>query len=36
MGCVTHVALVREGKGAYSFFMGKPEGKRILGRPERR
>jgi hypothetical protein len=36
MGCVEHVALLREGKGAYRVFMGKPEGKRTLGRPKRR
>jgi hypothetical protein len=25
-----------EGRGVYKFFVGKPEGKRLLGRPRRR
>jgi hypothetical protein len=28
-----HVALIRERRGVYEVLVGKPEGKRILGRP---
>ena len=31
-----HVARVGEERGAYRFLVGKPEGKRPLGRPRRR
>jgi len=31
-----HVARVREEKGGYRVLVGKPEGKRLLGRPRRR
>ena len=31
-----HVAHMGEEKGVYRFFVGKPEGKRQLGRPRRR
>ena len=31
-----HVARMGEERGAYSFLVGKPEGKRPLGRPRRR
>jgi hypothetical protein len=31
-----HVARMGEGRGAYSIFMGRPEGRRPLGRPRRR
>ena len=31
-----HVALMEEGRGVHKIFMGKPEGKRPLGRPRRR
>ena len=31
-----HVTRMGEGKGAYRALVGKPEGKRILGRPKRR
>jgi len=31
-----HVARVGEKKGVYSVLVGKPEGKRSLGRPRRR
>jgi hypothetical protein len=30
-----HVARVREGRGVYRIFVGRPEGKRPLGRPRR-
>jgi hypothetical protein len=30
-----HVARMGEGKGAYRFLVGRPEGKRLLGRPRR-
>jgi hypothetical protein len=30
---VGHVTCVRERRGAYRFLVGKPEGKRPLGRP---
>ena len=31
-----HVALMEEGRGVYGVLVGKPEGKRPLGRPRRR
>jgi hypothetical protein len=31
-----HVAQMREGRGVYRDLVGKPEGKRPLGRPRRR
>jgi hypothetical protein len=31
-----HVALMGEGRGVYRVFVGRPEGKRPLGRPSRR
>jgi hypothetical protein len=31
-----HVARIVEMRGAYSYLLGKPEGKRALGRPELR
>jgi hypothetical protein len=31
-----HVARIGEGSGVYSVLVGKPEGKRPLGRPRRR
>jgi hypothetical protein len=31
-----HVARTGEGKGVYRILVGKPEGKRSLGRPRRR
>jgi hypothetical protein len=31
-----HVAHIGEGRGSYRFLVGKPEGKRPLGRPSRR
>jgi len=31
-----HVARMGEGRGVYRILMGKPEGKRPLGRPRRR
>ena len=31
-----HVALMGEGRGVHRFLVGKPEGKRPLGRPRRR
>jgi len=31
-----HVARMSEERGLYKFFVGKPEGKRPLGRPRRR
>jgi hypothetical protein len=31
-----HVARMREGRGVYRVLVGKPEGKRPLGRPRRR
>jgi hypothetical protein len=33
MGCAEHVAHMGEKKNAYRVLMGKPEGKRPLGRP---
>ena len=31
-----HVALMGEGRGVHRVLVGKPEGKRLLGRPRRR
>jgi hypothetical protein len=31
-----HVARMREGRGVYRVLVGRPEGKRTLGRPRRR
>jgi hypothetical protein len=31
-----HVARMGEGRGVYRVLVGKPEGKRLLGRPKRR
>jgi hypothetical protein len=31
-----HVARMGEGRGVYRVLVGKPEGKRLLGRPRRR
>jgi hypothetical protein len=31
-----HVARMREGRGVYRALFGRPEGKRVLGRPRRR
>jgi hypothetical protein len=36
MRWVEHVARLREGRGVYRVLVGKPEGKRPLGRPRRR
>ena len=36
MGWAGHVALMVEERGAYRVLVGKPEGKRQLGRPRRR
>jgi hypothetical protein len=36
MGWAEHVARMGEGRGIYRFLMGKPEGKRPLGRPRHR
>ena len=36
MRWVGHVARMGEERGVYRFFVGKPEGKRPLGRPRRR
>jgi hypothetical protein len=36
MRCSGHVARMREERGVYSVLVGKPEGKRPLGRPRRR
>jgi hypothetical protein len=33
---VGHVACMGEGRGVYRVFVGKPEGKRPMGRPRRR
>jgi hypothetical protein len=33
---VTNVARMEEGRGAYRVLIGRPEGKRPLGRPRRR
>jgi hypothetical protein len=34
--CAGHVARMGEKRGVYRFLVGKPEGKRPLGRPRRR
>ena len=36
MRSAVHVALMGEGRGVYRVLVGKPEGKRPLGRPRRR
>jgi hypothetical protein len=36
MRCAGHVARMGEGRGAYRVLVGRPEGKRPLGRPRRR
>ena len=36
MGWVGHVARMREGRGVYRLLVGKPEGKRPLGKPRRK
>jgi len=36
MSWVGHVALLGERRGLYRFLVGKPDGKRPLGRPRRR
>jgi hypothetical protein len=36
MGWVGHVARMGEERGVYRFLVGKPEGKRPLGKPRRR
>jgi hypothetical protein len=36
MGWTGHVARMGEGRGAYRVLVGRPEGKRPLGRPRRR
>jgi hypothetical protein len=36
MRCAGHVARMGEKRNAYRLFVGKPEGKRPLGRPRRR
>ena len=36
MGWARHVARMGERKGAYTVLVGKPEGKKPLGRPRRR
>jgi len=36
MRWVRHVARMREGRGVYRVLVGKPEGKRPLGKPRRR
>jgi hypothetical protein len=36
MGLARHVARMSEGKGVYRVLIGRPEGKRPLGRPRRR
>jgi hypothetical protein len=36
MRCTGHVARMGEKRGAYRFSVGKPEGRRPLGRPRRR
>jgi hypothetical protein len=33
---VAHVACVEGGRGVYRILVGRPEGKRLLGRPKRR
>jgi hypothetical protein len=34
--CAGHVARIGEKRNAYGILVGKPEGKRLLGRPRRR
>jgi hypothetical protein len=36
MRCAGHAALMGEGRGVYRVLVGRPEGKRSLGRPRRR
>jgi len=36
MGWAGHVAFMRERRGVYRVLVGKPEGKKPLGRPRRR
>jgi hypothetical protein len=36
MRCAGHVARMGEKRNAYRIFVGKPEGKREIGRPRRR
>ena len=36
MRCAGHVARMGEGRGVHRVLVGKPEGKRPLGRPRRR
>ena len=36
MRCAGHVARMGEGRGVHRVLVGKPEGKRPLGRPKRR
>ena len=36
MRCAGHVACMGERRGVYRVFLGKPEGKRPLGRPRHR
>ena len=36
MRCAGHVARMGEGRGVHRVLLGKPEGKRPLGRPRRR
>jgi hypothetical protein len=36
MRCAGHVARMGEGRGVYRILVGRPEGKRPLGRPRRR
>jgi len=36
MGLAGHVARMGEGRGVHRVLVGKPEGKRSLGRPRRR
>jgi hypothetical protein len=36
MGWAGNVARVGDGRGAYRMLMGRPEGKRPIGRPKRR
>jgi hypothetical protein len=36
MRWAAHVALMGEVRGAYNIFVGRPEGRRLLGRPRRR
>ena len=36
MGCAGHVARMEEGRDVHKVLVGKPEGRRPLGRPRRR